>query len=122
MQAPKRGRKRSAAVSEQTDVAEDSEDGEPTPRKAETSIGEQECYVLIESTPKARAKQRIRTNEAGDAIDITEVISGLYIGKGDVCIVHHLMFHTLTCCIGPMQALLCPRASDMCTTVERDQA
>jgi hypothetical protein len=75
---PKRGRKRSAAVADEAEVVEDLSD-DPTPRKGKRAPT---FSVVIDSPPIARAKQRIRANEAGDAIDVPE----RWVGRGEVSV------------------------------------
>jgi hypothetical protein len=78
-------RKRSASVSEQADPMDDSEDGDPTPRKAGKPSGAPEFHIIVDSPPHTRAKQCIRTNEAGDALDVPEPpLVKLWVGRGDV--------------------------------------
>ena len=99
--APSRGKKR-AAASEAMEVEDG--DGDPTPRKSEKHSVVLEPYVLIESPPNTRAKQR-RKNEARDPIDVTEVVP-TWVGTGEVrpsqCI-HKLC--KLTLYLGPVCAM-----------------
>jgi hypothetical protein len=81
--ATKRGRKRTAPAAEQPEEVNDSDDSKLTPRKAETPAGAPKYQVVIQSPPRTRAKQRIRTNEAGDAIDVPQSPSDrLWVGRG----------------------------------------
>lgn len=59
-----------------------------TPRNLKRSKAEQEYHVLVDSPPHLRPKRRQRKNEAGDAIDISEVGDDvpktLWVGTGNV--------------------------------------
>ena len=80
---PTRGQKR-AAAGDQSEVVDES--SEPTPRKPMRSPT---FNVVINSPPLNRPKQRIRTNEAGDAADIPDTSESvldrqLWVGTGKV--------------------------------------
>jgi hypothetical protein len=81
--AATRGQKRTAPAAEQPENYSD--DGEPTPHKGETHVSAPKFQVVVQSPPATRAKQRLRTNEAGDAIDIPDSPSEkMWVGRGKV--------------------------------------
>jgi hypothetical protein len=83
--AQKCGPKRNTSAAGKQCEADASDDSEPTPWKAEKCVGALEFHIFIESPLKTRAKQRIRTNEAGDAADVPE---NFWVGRGDVSLPH----------------------------------
>jgi hypothetical protein len=73
------------SVSEQADLMDDSEDSDLTPRKAGKPSSAPEFHIVVDSPPHTCAKQHIRTNEAGDALDVPEPLPvKLWVGRGDV--------------------------------------
>ena len=60
-----------------------------TPRNLKRSKAEQEYHVLVDSPPHLRPKRRQQKNEAGDAIDISEVGDDVleipWVRTGTVC-------------------------------------
>jgi hypothetical protein len=97
--APTRGKKR-----DQPEVIDES--SEPTPRKRDAPT----FNIVVNSPPPSRPKQRLRTNEAGDAADVPDVSESapeqLWAATGDVrdnnclCILLKLAF-----ALGPMRAM-----------------
>jgi hypothetical protein len=95
---PKRGRKRTAeGAVDEVDKDEEMGDGEgdPTPRKGKTSVGHPTFDVVVDSPPHTRPKQRLRVNEAGDAVSppsapgLTPVV---WLGRGPVCSIKSFTF------------------------------
>jgi hypothetical protein len=111
--ALKRGRKRTAPVAEQPEEVYDSEDDEQTPRKpgVPTDVPE----VLVNSPPTSRPKQRIRKNEAGDAVDvIPEPSAKPWVGTGDVSLSYSFAYsYQLTHHLGPMCRVFQTRIKDL---------
>ena len=59
---------------------------DPTPRKkgkGKAKLSTQ-VQVIVDSPPRLHPKQRIRTNEAGDAIDAAVVKARDWVASGDV--------------------------------------
>ena len=82
---------------EDDDEGEDEDDddvsGDPTPRKAKAPPRHPEVSIVVDSPPRTRPKQRIRVNEAGDAVasrppldDVSGVSQGVWVRRGDVSV------------------------------------
>ena len=66
---------------------------DPTPRKAGKGKGKGKAttkvYVVVDSPPNRRPTQRLRTNEAGDAVDaspMTKAEARAWVATGAVCL------------------------------------
>jgi hypothetical protein len=66
---------------EEHEDSDASSDSDPTPRKGDNTP----TFSVIIESPKNRAKQRIRINEAGEAADVPDNGSEeLWVGRGAV--------------------------------------
>ena len=87
----KEGEEEEEDEEEDEDVDEDDVSGDPTPRKAKAPPRRPEVSIVVDSPPRTRLKQRIRVNEAGDAVasspaseEATVGSQGVWVGRGDV--------------------------------------
>ena len=78
---------------EEEEEEEDDIGGDPTPRKAKAPPRRPEVSIVVDSPPRTRPKQRIRVNEAGDAVasspaseEATVGSQGVWVGRSDVSV------------------------------------